>query len=35
VTNCNGGSDKTFWTKKGVITLGFKQARLLLEKLRD
>ena len=24
VTNCNGGADKTFWTKKGVITLGFK-----------
>ena len=24
VTNCNGGAYKTFWTKKGVITLGFK-----------
>lgn len=24
VANCNGGGDLTFWTKKGVITLGFK-----------
>ena len=24
VANCNGGGDFTFWTKKGVITLGFK-----------
>ncbi|BCX79239.1 hypothetical protein [Campylobacter sp. 19-13652] len=24
VTNCHGGADRTFWTKKGVVTLGFK-----------
>ena len=23
VANCNGGGDLTFWTKKGVVTLGF------------